>query len=68
MKLRTFIILFFITLIVIFSIQNSEITEVKFLFWKITMSRVLVIVSSFSIGLVVSVLISIRGKLSSHKE
>jgi|GEM_PF-2582311 len=40
-------------LIVIFALQNIEMTEVKFLFWKITVSRVLIILGSFVIGILV---------------
>ncbi|MCK0129959.1 hypothetical protein MWU59_00440 [Flavobacteriaceae bacterium F08102] len=39
--------------IVIFALQNIEMTEVKFLFWKITISRVLIILGSFTIGVLV---------------
>ena len=53
MRLKTIIALFFVAIIVIFSIQNAEVTDVKFLIWKISMSRVLVILGSFAVGLAV---------------
>ncbi len=67
MKFKTVLALFFATLIVFFSIQNVEVTEVKFLAWKISMSRVLVILGSFGIGVLVGVLISMKKKLISRK-
>lgn len=58
MKPKTFLIILFIVLIVIFSVQNAEVTEVNFLFWKLSISRVLVILGSFFIGIVVGILIN----------
>lgn len=60
MKFKTVLIILFITLIVLFSVQNVEITEVKFLFWSLSISRVLVILGSFTIGVLVGFLISIK--------
>lgn len=62
MKFKTVVILISILLIVLFSVQNSEITEVNFLFWKLSISRVLIILGSFAIGIVVGVLLSLKRK------
>lgn len=62
MKFKTFLIVVFISLILIFSIQNVEITDIKFLFWKLSISRVLIILGSFAIGILVGVLISMKKK------
>ena len=62
MKLKTLIAIFFASLIIIFSIQNSEITDVDFLLWKISISRVLVILGSFTIGVLVGILVSVKRK------
>ena len=67
MRLKTFVVVLFATVIIIFSIQNVEVTEIKFLFWKLSMSRVLVILGSFSIGILVGVLISIKRKITPKK-
>jgi len=50
MKAKTIISLVFVLIIVVFSLQNSEITDVNFLFWKISVSRILIILGSFSFG------------------
>jgi putative membrane protein len=63
MKFKTILALLFATLIVIFSLQNSEVTQVKFLTWEIEMSRVLVILGSFTIGLLVGILVSIKKRI-----
>lgn len=64
MKTKTIIAIVFISLIIIFSLQNAEITDVKFLFWKLSISRVLVILGSFVIGILVGILISLKKKLT----
>jgi uncharacterized integral membrane protein len=63
MKTKTIIALIFATIVVIFSIQNVEVTDVKFLFWKLSMSRVLIILGSFGIGVLVGILVSMKRKL-----
>ncbi|MEZ2414297.1 lipopolysaccharide assembly protein LapA domain-containing protein [Muriicola sp. E247] len=64
MRFKTLIAIVFVTLIVIFSVQNSEVTNVNFLFWKLSMSRVLIILGSFGIGVLVGILVSITKKIS----
>ena len=62
MKFRTFMALLCAIIIIIFSLQNATVIDVKFLFWKLSISRVLVILGSFIIGILVGVLISIKRK------
>ena len=66
MRFKTILILIFAAIIVIFSLQNAEITDVKFLFWKISISRVLVILGSFAIGILLGILISQKRKLTNN--
>ena len=66
MKFRTIIGLLFAGIIVVFSLQNAEVIDVKFFFWKMSISRVLVILGSFGIGLLVGVLLSIKKKISTR--
>ena len=60
MKPKTIIAFIIATLIIIFAIQNIQAVEVKFLFWHLTISRVLIILGSFIIGILVGVLISMK--------
>lgn len=39
-------------LIIIFVLQNTEIVEVRFLVWKVSMSRALMLLATFLIGAV----------------
>ena len=48
--------------IVVFSLQNSEVTMVRFLAWKIEASRVLIILGSFVLGALVGALFFNRKK------
>lgn len=67
MKFKTILAIIFAILIVIFSLQNSEVTEVDFFFWKISMSTVLVILGSFGIGVLVGILVSMKKRLINPK-
>lgn len=60
MKPKVILTILFISIVAIFSVQNYEVSEVKFLFWKITLSRVLIILGSFCIGILVGILISFK--------
>jgi uncharacterized integral membrane protein len=63
MKFKTLLAIIFAIIIVLFSLQNAEVTEVKFLFWKLSMSRVLIIMGSFAIGVLVGILVSMKKRL-----
>ena len=63
MKLKTILALVFAIVIVVFSLQNAEVTDVKFLFWKLSMSRVLIILGSFGVGVIVGILVSMKRKI-----
>lgn len=60
MKLKTVVALLFVFVIVVFSLQNTEITDIKFLFWKISFSKIIIILGSFFIGILVGILISVK--------
>lgn len=60
MRFKTVMAILFAAVIIIFSLQNAEVTDVDFLFWKISMSKVLIILGSFGIGVLVGILVSIK--------
>lgn len=68
MKLKLIIAIIFATIIIVFSVQNVEVTDVKFLFWKLSLSRVLIILGSFVFGVIVGVLVTMRQKLISSEK
>jgi uncharacterized integral membrane protein len=62
MKFKTILLLLLVTLIVWFTLQNYEVTTVNFLFWEITVSRIIVILGSFIIGFLFGFLLNISSK------
>ena len=67
MKLKTILAIIAATFIIIFALQNAEVTDVKFLIWKLSMSRVLVILGSFVVGVLVGILVSLKKNLVSKE-
>lgn len=48
-----------VALILIFVLQNTQVVEVKFLTWTVTMSRALMLLATFLIGVVSAVVLKI---------
>lgn len=67
MKFKTIMAIVFAILVVVFSLQNAAVTQVEFFFWELSMSRVLVILGSFAIGVLVGILVSLKIPKSSKK-
>ncbi len=57
MRIRIFITIILVILLVIFTMQNSEIVSIKMFFWLFEMSRALLIIVCISIGLLIGLLI-----------
>jgi uncharacterized integral membrane protein len=53
MKPKTIIILILIALAVVILIQNTQVVEVQIFFWKITMSRIIMITFLLIVGFVI---------------
>ena len=60
MKLKLILAILFAALIVVFSLQNSGVTDVKFIVWKLSMSLVIIILGSFAIGVLFGFLVSMK--------
>ena len=50
---RTIIFSILVALVLIFVIQNTQVVEFRFLAWKISMSRALLMLGAFIIGAIV---------------
>ncbi|MEW6614543.1 MAG: LapA family protein [Thermodesulfobacteriota bacterium] len=59
MKIKNIIILVLLALLVTFLLQNTEVIEVRFLFWQISMSRIVLLFSTFIVGLITGWLLRI---------
>jgi uncharacterized integral membrane protein len=49
-------------LFVVFIAQNSQLVELRFLFWSVYLSRVFILLGTFFLGLIVGILIPRFGK------
>ncbi|HLC19106.1 MAG TPA: LapA family protein [Thermodesulfobacteriota bacterium] len=54
---KTFVVLSIIFLFAVFVLQNSAVVEIKLLFWKLTMSRVLLLIGSLAAGFLVGLIL-----------
>lgn len=53
MQIRVLLTFLLIALSVMFVLQNTQVVEIRFLFWTLTMSRVLLILLVLGIGVLV---------------
>ncbi|HLV38662.1 LapA family protein [Xanthomarina sp.] len=67
MNFKSILAILLILLIVIFTIQNTEIVTINFLTFELTMSKVLVILGCFLIGLLSGVLLSYQRQSRKRK-
>ena len=54
---KTVTILVIVFLFAIFVLQNSAVVDIQFLFWRIAMSKVLILLISLAIGCLLGILI-----------
>jgi len=66
---RNIIFICLIGLVVIFVLQNTQVVEVQFLLWTVSMSRALMLIGTLAIGLIGGWLLTFpkRGKLPKAK-
>lgn len=62
MKQKTIIILILIVLAFVILIQNTQVVEVQIFFWKIAMSRIIMIAFMLIVGFVVGYLVAMTKK------
>jgi uncharacterized integral membrane protein len=62
--IRTIIFSILVALVLVFVIQNTQVVEFRFLAWKVSMSRALLMLGTFIVG----VIIGWFSKRPRHKE
>ena len=62
MKQKTIIILILIVLAIVILIQNTQVVEVQIFFWKIAMSRIIMITFMLIVGFALGYLVAITKK------
>ena len=65
---RNIIFICLIGLVIIFVLQNTQVVEVRFLFWTISMSRALVLMGTLAIGLIGGWLLTLPKRSKAIKE
>lgn len=60
--MRKIIIGILAALVIIFVVQNTEVVQVRFLIWTVTMSRALMFIATFLIGVLLTLLLKASGK------
>ncbi len=66
--IRNIIFICLIGLVVIFVLQNTQVVEVRFLWWTISMSRALMLFGTLVIGLIGGWLLSLPKRSKAHVE
>jgi uncharacterized integral membrane protein len=54
---KTIIAIVFLSIFTLFILQNTEVVEISFLFWKMRLSRVVLLLGSLFIGVLVGLFI-----------
>lgn len=67
-QVKFFISIFLILVVIIFSILNTEVVKINFLFKQVHMPLIILIISTFIIGAISSALFTIGSKGNSKKE
>ena len=65
---RNIIFICLIGLVVIFVLQNTQVVEVRFLFWTVSMSRALILIGTLAIGLIGGWLLMLPKRSKAPKE
>ena len=65
---RNIIFVCLIGLVVIFVLQNTQVVEVRFLFWAVSMSRALILIGTLAIGLIGGWLLTLPKRRKALKE
>lgn len=68
MKVKTIIILILIALFVIILIQNTQVVTIQLFFWKLSMSRIILICMLMLIGFIVGFLVAKIGRKSPKEQ
>ena len=61
MPVKTIVFIVIAILIVIFTIQNTQVVDIQFFLWKTTISRALMLLSTLFIGIILGWLITWMG-------
>lgn len=55
-QFKAVLIITLVILFTLFVLQNTEVVEIRFLFWKLSVSRVLMLVGALAVGCLIGLL------------
>ena len=64
---KTIIALVFLSIFTVFILQNTEVVEISLFFWKISLSRVVLLVGSLFIGVLIGLFIGWEAAVKKKK-
>lgn len=67
MDWKTVVVVLLVVLFVIITIQNTEVASFSFLFWQIHMSRIVMLLITFVIGVVAGYALAFVGRRKSRQ-
>ena len=56
-QVKTAVIIILLSVFMIFILQNTQVVDIKFLFWQMSLSRVILLLGSLFIGILVGLFI-----------
>ena len=56
-QVKTAVIIILLSIFMIFILQNTQVVDIKFLFWQMSLSRVILLLGSLFIGILVGLFI-----------
>ena len=59
MNIKQVVFLFILLLVLVFALQNTQVVEVRLLFWKLSAVRAIVLAVTFVAGLVAGMLLNL---------
>ncbi|GAB4389925.1 MAG: hypothetical protein Kow0025_18490 [Thermodesulfovibrionales bacterium] len=59
-SLKAIVIIALASIFALFVLQNTEVVEMRLLFWKLSVSRVLMLVGSLAVGCLIGLLIGLE--------
>jgi putative membrane protein len=66
--LRNIIFICLIGMVIVFVLQNTQVVEVRFLFWTVLMSRALMLIGTLAIGLFVGWLLALPKRKKARED
>ena len=56
-RVKTAVIITLLSIFIIFILQNTQVVDIKFLFWQMSLSRVILLLGALFIGILVGLFI-----------